>query len=251
MRARGGKANAGANGHEAGDTRKQRVTTGYMETDNRTTGAEHSAEIDRPNRDESQSKTQRPIKENSDSTADADVEPETLVEETPEPLPLDGIFEILKNQRRRYTIKFLNRQEGTVTLSDLAEHVAAEECETTVEALSSAQRKRAYVGLYQCHLPKMDEMGIVDFNSDRGMISLGPNAEQLDPYFDRPDDPTPWSQYYLGLAAVNAAVFVGSVLAAGMFAGATTVAAAVTIFSFLGLAGVHTYVEHADDSTDD
>lgn len=102
-----------------------------------------------------------------------------------EDLPLDVVFEILSNQRRRLLLRYLDElSEETATLSDLAEHIAAIENETTSQGLTAQQRKRVYVGLYQCHLPKMASSGIVKFDKNRGTVSVGPNLDQLEPYLD-------------------------------------------------------------------
>lgn len=133
--------------------------------------------------------------------------PETVEEpEEGYDLPLDQTFEILKNSRRRETLQYLKEHGGEATLSEVAEHIAAIENETTVQAISSTQRKRVYVGLYQCHLPKMDDTDVVDFDQNRGTIELGPNAGQLDPYLDEPDRGE-WHKIYLGITAAGAALF--------------------------------------------
>lgn len=96
----------------------------------------------------------------------------------------DDIFEILKNSRRRGVLRYIEERcgEESVSLSDVAEHIAAKENDVTVAMLSSKQRKRVYVGLYQCHLPKMDEAGVIDFNKARGTIELRESASVLYPY---------------------------------------------------------------------
>lgn len=121
-----------------------------------------------------------------------------------EELSLDYVFEILKNERRRRVLSYLRDHDERVTLSDLAEHIAALENDTDVASITSSQRKRVYVGLYQCHLPKMDDMGVVDFNQNRGIIERGPNAEQLYEYIDSDGETTrDWPRYYLSLTAVG------------------------------------------------
>jgi hypothetical protein len=102
------------------------------------------------------------------------------------------VFEILKNQRRRRVLQYLREHGGPVSLSDLCEHIAAQENVTEVHRLSSSERKRVYVGLYQCHLPEMDGMDIVEFNKPRGIIEPGANADLFDKYVDtdqEADDP--------------------------------------------------------------
>lgn len=108
-----------------------------------------------------------------------------------EELDIGDIFELLKNERRRRVIRFLNEQEdGVTTLNVLAEHIAALENDIDVSQLSSSQRKRVYIGLYQCHLPKMDEYGVVDFQKNRGIITLK-NTAQIERYLPTKDGEVP------------------------------------------------------------
>lgn len=121
-------------------------------------------------------------------TEDLPAEIRKIVEEkeTTGVLSLDDIFELLKNERRREVIRYLlNEPDGTATLSDLAEYIAAKENGIEIRQLSSDQRKRVYIGLYQCHLPKMDEKGVIDFENNRGTVELLSNVSQLQPYLER------------------------------------------------------------------
>ena len=129
-------------------------------------------------------------------------------------LALDYVFDVLKNQRRRWVLRYLTDHEGTVTMNDIAEHIAALENDTTPRALTSRQRKRVYVGLYQCHLPKMDDIGVVDFDKNRGQIELGENADQLEQYLRLEDDDRPsWSLGYLTVSLLGLGAFSVLVLA--------------------------------------
>lgn len=148
--------------------------------------------------------TQSPDEAEEESAEVEQSEPETSQ------LPLDIIFEILKNRRRRRVLHHLKEQEdGSIDLGSLAEHVAALENDKSVAALTSGERKRVYVGLYQCHLPKMNDAGVVDFDRNRGTIELGETADQLDEYLDVDgEDETPWPRYYLGITLVGAGLFL-------------------------------------------
>jgi hypothetical protein len=140
----------------------------------------------------------------SEETSQQDAE--TEVEEQ---LSLDVVFEILKNERRRSVLRYLQGDEDRVVLGELAEHIAAHENDTTVESLTAQQRKRVYVGLYQCHLPKMDDAGIVDFDRNRGVVELSDNAEQLEEYLDTEDGTDhAWPTYYLGIALGGGVLFL-------------------------------------------
>lgn len=132
-------------------------------------------------------------------------------------LSLDDIFELLKNARRREVIQYLGRQEDeTATLSDLAEHIAALENEIEVTQLSSDQRKRVYIGLYQCHLPKMDDMGVIDFDSNRGTIELKETVTQLQPYLERTDEPATAPMPLFELSVTLGVLFVIATAVAGI-----------------------------------
>ncbi|SFS10562.1 hypothetical protein SAMN05216559_3758 [Halomicrobium zhouii] len=172
---------------------------------------------------------------------------ETTAPAEPEELSLDLIFEVLKNRRRRDVIRYLEERGERTSLSDLAEHVAALENDTTTQALTSSQRKRVYVGLYQCHLPKMDDMDIVNFNQDRGYVELGANVDQLDPYLDPvTTDEQRWHTYYLWLSGLGVGAIALS-LAAGLTAALTQVLLGAVVAAYLGLAAYQTYTASADE----
>jgi len=168
-----------------------------------------------------------------------------------EELSLDLTFEILKNSRRREVLHYLRDSDPgeRVPLGELAEHVAAIENDTTTEALTSSQRKRVYVGLYQCHLPKMDDMGVVDFNQDRGHVTLAAAADDLTEYLDRPatDDSVDWYQYYGVISLVGIAVLALSV-GAGLAQSMTLPLLGLVVGTFAFCAGCHWVTErNADD----
>lgn len=181
--------------------------------------------------------------EEPDSQSTTDVEP-TERDDTGS-LSLDLIFEVLKNERRREVIRYLREHEQQVTLSDLAEHIAALENDTDIASITSSQRKRVYVGLYQCHLPKMADMGIVNFNQNRGIVSLGENAPELYQYLDNDNSETGrWHRYYMGIAGAGTAMFLATFLVGS---GAASLAAlgAMTV-SIAVCSGYHALKRRAD-----
>ncbi|ELY68752.1 DUF7344 domain-containing protein [Natrinema versiforme] len=118
------------------------------------------------------------------------------------------IFDLLSNQRRRYTIHYCKQEDNPVTLGDLAEHVAAWELDKEVEAITSAERKRVYTSLQQTHLPTLERADIIKF--DDRTIELTDEAAELDVYLDIvPGNSVSWGIYYLGLTAVGAVVIGG------------------------------------------
>jgi hypothetical protein len=189
-----------------------------------------------------------------------ETEAETETESEPEgsaSLPLDQVFGILKNQRRRYVLKYLYESDGQVSLSEVAEQIAAWENDKEVRQISSSERKRVYVGLYQCHLPKMDGVDVISFNKPRGIIELGENADAVYKYLDTDDESEepPWHEYSVALSLGGAAALIMAVLLRPMTALPVldaAVASTILAFSVYSLANINWQRANGDeDDTDE
>lgn len=180
-----------------------------------------------------------------DSQTETPAESQTVQEETTEGAvdepPLDQTFELLKNKRRRAVLNYLQETEDeVVSIGELAEHIAAIENDIDVDSVSSSQRKRAYVGLYQCHLPKMDDMGVIEFQKNRGKISRAKNARQLEQFLNHtPGAARPWYRYYLVVALAGMGLFALSQL--GVLAAGASLT--VLIAGILSCGVIHAYEE--------
>ena len=155
-----------------------------------------------------------------------------------EAIPLDVVFDILRNRRRRLVLSAIEEWDGSTTLSELAEHIGGIENSKPPHALNAQERKRVYVGLYQCHLPKMDDAGAIEFDQNRGTVERGSHAEVFHTYLDRKPDAEPrWYRYYGPLAGIGC---VGVALSAFFVSSLLSVVAAVSLFAVLVLAIIHT-----------
>lgn len=102
----------------------------------------------------------------------------------PSAVSLDIAFEAGANDRRRRVLQYL-AEHGETDLAELSEVVAAAEYDgETPETISGQRRKRVYVSLYQTHLPKLDGMGLVDYDDDRGIIRLTQSGGDLAEWVD-------------------------------------------------------------------
>jgi DNA-binding transcriptional ArsR family regulator len=119
-----------------------------------------------------------------------------------ERLTQDLVFDILSSARRRYVL-YLLKTEGPMELTELSEHVAARENDTSVEELSRQQRKRVYVSLYQTHIPKLEDAGFVEYDQDSGQVTLRGRADEVDQYLGSEEPPFPWHYAYLAVAVVG------------------------------------------------
>lgn len=178
--------------------------------------------------------------------------PEPGAESTSPPdgqrLSIDDVFEVLYNRRRRDVVEYLQRRDGAVSASELAEHIAAEENDTTVEQLSTYERKCVYVGLYQNHLPKMDDLGVVDYDADRGRVAPRPMIAQLEPYMEDGSDPDS-ARLATGATISLAVIVLLGVLEIGVFAAVSPPTwVGLGAAAVVGLAGIELYRTTTGDS---
>lgn len=96
-------------------------------------------------------------------------------------LPIDVVCRLLSNNRRRIVIDevaALDANEGSA-IGVLAKRIAAAEHGVDVARVTSEQRKSAYVSLLQCHLPKLDDSGVVDWDRRSGAVARGDSIDEL------------------------------------------------------------------------
>lgn len=124
-------------------------------------------------------------------------------------LSTEDIYGVLSNRRRRYAIHYLKQTDGPIDVSTLAEQVAAWENDKSPAELSSQERKRVYISLYQSHLPTLEKRGLVEYDEDRGIVELTEPIANAQIYLEVvAERNVPWSYFYLGLSVV-AALLVG------------------------------------------
>ena len=125
----------------------------------------------------------------------------------------DELYTVLANQRRRFAVHLLKREsDGAVEIGEMAEQIAAWECEKHRQEITSNERKYVYSALQQRHLPKMDDVGLVEFDKREGSVEPTDVLDEVDVYAEVVGEGNvPWGVYFVGLAAVQSVLlaFVG------------------------------------------
>lgn len=115
------------------------------------------------------------------------------------------LFQLLSNHRRRFALHACKQTDLPLTLSDLAEQVAAWENRKSRSEITYEERRRVYTSMQQTHLPAMEEAGVITYEGDE--IDLTERVDELELYLEVvPANSIPWGEYYLGLSAVCAAL---------------------------------------------
>jgi hypothetical protein len=152
------------------------------------------------------------------------------------------VHDILRNDRRRNAIKYLQENVGEAELRDLSEAIA--EMETGESPPPRNIRDSVYNSLHQSHLPKLDQKGFIDYDRDRKTIELTDRVRHLDVYMEVVNRyGVTWASYYRGLATVALFVIVltqidvpvlasvDPLLVASVFLGGVAVSTAVQLWS--------------------
>lgn len=108
----------------------------------------------------------------------------------PEAFTKNTIFDVLRNSRRRMVLRYLLRESEPVQMGDLAEHVARLEHDAGYGPVSSKQRKRVYVALYQSHLPRMRDAELVTYDESK-VVALSDAAAAIEPFLEWMTEPGP------------------------------------------------------------
>lgn len=95
------------------------------------------------------------------------------------------MFRALWDRRRRAVLHCLKTSETPMALADLADELVRSEADVSPSAVQDV-RKRVYTTLYHRHLPKLASEGLIDFDTDQNLVSLGEDADGFLLSGDRP-----------------------------------------------------------------
>jgi len=161
----------------------------------------------------------------------------------PTVLPPETAYSVLADRRRRYTVHFLKQTDGPVPVRELAEQVAAWENDKPIDEITSQERKRVYIALYQSHLPTLAKEGVVDYDEDRGTVDLSDAMSGWEVYIEVvPRGNVPWYLYYVALVAIDTLLLALGYLDVYPFGRVPDIAwGAIVIVTFAASAFVQTY----------
>lgn len=94
-------------------------------------------------------------------------------------LELNEVFTALQHSRRRYVLDSLATREREQTLTELATGVVAWEQDKPRESVTEAERERCRTALYHSHVPKLAELGVLDYETGDDIVVRATDTEQL------------------------------------------------------------------------
>ena len=97
--------------------------------------------------------------------------------------PVNRILTALQDDHRRYLLYHL-REEDPSTLDEAARRVAAWDHECDPADVPGEVHERIRVELYHSHLPKLDDMSVVDYDERSGAIRFRDPPNKLGDFLD-------------------------------------------------------------------
>lgn len=159
-----------------------------------------------------------------------------------ETLTQDEAYDLLSNERRRSVITHLRERGEPIDVMELSRMVAASEYDMDPEELSKQQVKRVYVSLYQTHVPKLDERGVIEYDEENGTVRLSERVADLDPLMvDDHANEISWRLAYLFVALAGLLLY--ALVALVPLAVSPTAVGLLVIGVFAVLTGVHSFLD--------
>lgn len=91
----------------------------------------------------------------------------------------DGLFDVLSNTRRRYVIAHLQTRSKPMALADVATELARWECDARNDRIPKDEVLPRFRALYHDHVPKMADVGVIEWNDGRNTITIGEGYEEI------------------------------------------------------------------------
>ncbi|WP_135306383.1 DUF7344 domain-containing protein [Haloarcula amylovorans] len=91
-------------------------------------------------------------------------------------LDVDTFYSIASNERRRLALLVIENSAELLDKRDLATRIAARETGKPVSLVTSKEYNRVYIAMYQVHLDKLAEAGLIDIERD----TIIPTARSAD-----------------------------------------------------------------------
>lgn len=153
----------------------------------------------------------------------------------------DNAYDLLSNSRRRYVISILRERDEPMALNELSRELAAWENDVDPAELTDQQIKRIYVSLYQTHIPKLSDAGVVSYDQESGTVELEDTVHELDTYIPgQTTGTTSWERLYILVAALGLLLYGGALLLPGGLLGLDpSIVGAVILLTFVLLTAAH------------
>jgi hypothetical protein len=163
--------------------------------------------------------------------------------QSPSQLTEYDIHDVLRNERRTRVLEYLQQTRDPVPLRELSEQLAVLETDETPPPRNI--RESVYNSLHQTHLPKLDTLGIIEYESNRKLVGLADGSRQVTIYMESvpPNDVT-WATYHLTVGVVAVGVTALSSMGVPGFTALPVTLLSILFFGLFILSALYQHWTH-------
>lgn len=96
----------------------------------------------------------------------------------------DAIFSALADQRRRRSLQYLLNTDSSTMVTELATELEAWESQSPITGPVSDKKTAIKTSLVYVHLPKMDEVGLIEYDDPKQTVTTGTHSEAARKQFE-------------------------------------------------------------------
>lgn len=98
------------------------------------------------------------------------------------PFGFDATLDLSGAKHRRIVLAVLAEQQQSFTLDDLAKAIVKHNHHTPLKEASGETITQIKTELYHCHIPKLEDTGVVEYDADRHVVEPTAAFERLEPH---------------------------------------------------------------------
>lgn len=85
---------------------------------------------------------------------------------------LDKLFDLLRKERRRYVLYYLEQQNRPVPVEELVAEVARWEADSTNPSISFEEYEKVEISIHHADLPKLSDEPYIQYNPETRYVEL-------------------------------------------------------------------------------
>lgn len=91
------------------------------------------------------------------------------------------LLELCQAQHRRIILAVLATEKRSLTVNDLTKAIIKHNHHTPVIELSEDESKQIRTSLHHSHIPKLEDLSLIEYDQERQLVEPTPQFDQLQP----------------------------------------------------------------------
>ncbi len=151
----------------------------------------------------------------------------------------NDIHDVLSNSRRRTAIRELRTSGGWITVRELSEAIATDE--TGQSPAPRCTRESVYASLHQTHLPRLHDLGVVEYDRTTKRVRACSGARDVGRYMTVVTGyGLTWAELYQALGVVTLLVVLAALLEVPVIAAVDPILwTSLALATFAGVTVIH------------